>query len=576
VKGLLATPGARADEAPASAAASRRASSRPAGASAPAEAFGEVLATLSEAPAPAAGSRAGHPAAAAHRDPSNAVSAGPARAGAAPASAPSVPPNGAFAGQSAKSRLSAPRRQGPVARGPSPLLAVPGDAELGSAGPAAVGAPGATRPVPGEPACGARPALGSAPAHGQALGKASAETSSSPAPARTAPAAQGAGAPSVSKTPVARASEPELPGLPPEVLPAAASALLGAGLSPGAPDGAPASGDAEASNRTARAAAAATPGRLSPFAPAETLLASAGPAADGVRAGSDPRFGEGSGQPQAARAFPETASGETAAERPPSSSRRAGPSTGRPTAGDRVPGLPSSNPVGVPLAPNRDAQRSSPEPAEAAAPASPPARAEGASRRKDTASEASPAKAAAAPAPSSPPPFAAGTPAARAGASPAPAAPALPRLALAATAGDGPPASVDGALLGNAAHLRISTGQAGVGDIELHLRVRGGVAHLRVDGEGGHLVGKSTTELSSALAGAGLSLGKLETPSAAPAGAQADANRDPAGHGGARDSQGEGFRQPGGEPQERAAATAPAPRATGRTANRRGGIHVEA
>ena len=561
MKGLLATPGARPDEAPASAPAIRRASSRPAGASAPAEGFGEVLATLSDAPAPTAGARTGHPAAAALADPSNGVSAfpaAPARAGAAPASVPSVPTNGDFAGQSARSSLSAPRRQGPVARDPSPLLAAPRDAELGSAGPAAPGAPGTTRPVPGEPACGARPALGSAAADGQALGKASGETPISPAPARTASAAQGAGSPSVSKTPAARASEPELPGLPPQALPAAASVLLGAGLSPGAPDGAPPNtgtrGDAGTPSRTARAAAV-----------------------DGARAGSDPRLGEGSEQPLAARALPETASGETAAERPPSSSRPAGPSSGRPTAGERAPGLPLSNPAGVPLVPNRDAQRSSPERAEAVAPASPPARAEAASRRKDTASEASPAKAAAPPAPSSPPPIAASTPAGRTGAPPASAAPALPRLALAATAGDGPPASVDGALLGNAAHLRISTGQAGVGDIELHLRVRGGVAHLRVDGEGGHLVGKSTTELSSALAGAGLSLGKLETPSAAaPAGAQADANRDPAGHGGARDSQGEGFRPPGGEPQERAAATAPAPRATGRGANRRGGIHVEA
>jgi hypothetical protein len=196
------------------------------------------------------------------------------------------------------------------------------------------------------------------------------------------------------------------------------------------------------------------------------------------------------------------------------------------------------------------------------------------------------------PAPAQPP---------RAAASPAPEpAAALPRASPARPAAEG--GDVEGAVLRNAAHLRIDSGQPGVGEIELHLRVREGVAHLRVDGEGGHLVAARAPELAAALAGAGLSLGRLETPppsavaapppSAAPDGRTGSESGlgGSAGSGAAPHGQ-PGSRQPGGhpglgepdarrDPRERGAPAAPIPHRTSQghraPAASRSRIHVEA
>jgi hypothetical protein len=180
----------------------------------------------------------------------------------------------------------------------------------------------------------------------------------------------------------------------------------------------------------------------------------------------------------------------------------------------------------------------------------------------------------------------------RAAASPAPSpAATLPRASPARPAAEG--GDVEGAVLRNAAHLRIDSGQPGVGEIELHLRVREGVAHLRVDGEGGHLVAARAPELAAALAGAGLSLGKLETPpSAAPDGRTGSESGfgGSAGSGAAPDGQ-PGSRHPGGhpglgdpdarpDPRERGPPAAPIPPRPSQghlaPAASRSRIHVEA
>jgi hypothetical protein len=71
---------------------------------------------------------------------------------------------------------------------------------------------------------------------------------------------------------------------------------------------------------------------------------------------------------------------------------------------------------------------------------------------------------------------------------------------------------VDGAILQSAAHLRIEGTPGGAGDIELHLRVRGDVTHVRIDGEAGRVAAVHAPDLANALATVGLSLGRLETP----------------------------------------------------------------
>jgi flagellar hook-length control protein FliK len=51
-----------------------------------------------------------------------------------------------------------------------------------------------------------------------------------------------------------------------------------------------------------------------------------------------------------------------------------------------------------------------------------------------------------------------------------------------------------------------------LGAVDLHLRVRDGTVHLRVDGEAAHLVETRSAELTRALAGEGLKLGSVEVP----------------------------------------------------------------
>jgi hypothetical protein len=86
------------------------------------------------------------------------------------------------------------------------------------------------------------------------------------------------------------------------------------------------------------------------------------------------------------------------------------------------------------------------------------------------------------------------------------AAPATPAPLPAAPAGQ----EVQGAVLRQAAHLRVDAG--GLGALELHLRVRDGALHLRVEGDGARAVEARAGELSRALAGEGLKLGGIEAP----------------------------------------------------------------
>lgn len=131
--------------------------------------------------------------------------------------------------------------------------------------------------------------------------------------------------------------------------------------------------------------------------------------------------------------------------------------------------------------------------------------------------------------------------------------------------------SLGGAILPNAAHLRLES--EGLGDLALHLRIRDGVAHLRVEGDqAGLLVGRGQ-ELQRALAAEGLKLGHLEAErpqvAAAP---QADTSRSSLEQG---EPRGQRERETAGEPAQphRAPGTAaPARRAQVRTSDH----HVEA
>jgi len=80
-----------------------------------------------------------------------------------------------------------------------------------------------------------------------------------------------------------------------------------------------------------------------------------------------------------------------------------------------------------------------------------------------------------------------------------------PRAALPPSPG----ADVQGAVLRHAAHLKIDAGAMGA--LELHLRVRDGALHLRVEGDAAHAVEARAGELSRALAGEGLKLAPIET-----------------------------------------------------------------
>jgi hypothetical protein len=164
---------------------------------------------------------------------------------------------------------------------------------------------------------------------------------------------------------------------------------------------------------------------------------------------------------------------------------------------------------------------------------------------------------------------------------PAPATAPPTAAALRAPLPPGPDApGVDGAVLPHAAHLRIEPAQPGLGEIELHLRVRGGVAHLRVDGEGSHAVAASVPELASALAGAGLTLGQLDVPPPRPAATPAPSSGGADLRSGS-DGRGAGFDPPapgGGDARERGAPPPPPPPPPGRRDRTPSGgrIHVEA
>jgi hypothetical protein len=144
---------------------------------------------------------------------------------------------------------------------------------------------------------------------------------------------------------------------------------------------------------------------------------------------------------------------------------------------------------------------------------------------------------------------------------------------------------VDGAILRSAAHLRIEGAPGGLGDIELHLRVRGDVAHIRIDGDVGRAAAANAPELASALASAGLSLGRLETPPVAASSGTSTSggfgDRRGADPGSAQyQSQPQG--QP--EPQDRGGPASPQPpppprghrEPAGRPPPRGGRVHVEA
>jgi hypothetical protein len=96
---------------------------------------------------------------------------------------------------------------------------------------------------------------------------------------------------------------------------------------------------------------------------------------------------------------------------------------------------------------------------------------------------------------------------------PAAAAPAEPRETAPSSAPPPPPpgfggGNVAGAVLARAAHLTLDDGRTG--EIGLHLRIRDGVANLRIDGGMAGLVEARSAELRLALAREGLQLGTLE------------------------------------------------------------------
>ncbi|HEX7624638.1 MAG TPA: flagellar hook-length control protein FliK, partial [Anaeromyxobacteraceae bacterium] len=124
-----------------------------------------------------------------------------------------------------------------------------------------------------------------------------------------------------------------------------------------------------------------------------------------------------------------------------------------------------------------------------------------------------------------------------------------------------------GGLLRSAAHLTLDAGTAG--SLELHLRVRDGALHLRVEGEGARALEAHSGELSRALAGEGLKLAPIEL-------GGADAGPRSSGEGG------RGFEERRDAWQEAADARhqpgAPPPPAPHGAAAPQGGrgIHVEA
>ncbi len=148
-------------------------------------------------------------------------------------------------------------------------------------------------------------------------------------------------------------------------------------------------------------------------------------------------------------------------------------------------------------------------------------------------------------------------------------APATARPAAARPASPLPPPppgqDVHGALLRNAAHLKVDGGA--LGPIELHLRLREGALHLRVDGDAARVVEARAGELSRTLAGDGLRLA-IEPPS-----------RDGTalGSGGEGGRQGQERREAWDEAADTRGHTPPATPATKSTRTvTPGGVHVTA
>jgi hypothetical protein len=168
----------------------------------------------------------------------------------------------------------------------------------------------------------------------------------------------------------------------------------------------------------------------------------------------------------------------------------------------------------------------------------------------------------AAPQPPAPPvaqPAAEGT--LRAAAAPPRAAPALPQ--------EPPQTALAGTILPHTAHLRLESET--LGDLALHLRVRDGVAHVRVEGEQAAQLAGRGHELKQALAAEGLKLGHLEVErpqvQGAPQGGQAQTAADQGSPQGQRDRPERDDPTPGAR-----TAAAPARRPSGRATAH----HVEA
>jgi hypothetical protein len=136
-----------------------------------------------------------------------------------------------------------------------------------------------------------------------------------------------------------------------------------------------------------------------------------------------------------------------------------------------------------------------------------------------------------------------------------------------------PLTTLGGAILPGAAHLRLQSDT--LGELALHLRVRDGVAHLRVEGEQAPQLLQHGQELQRALAAEGLKLGQLEAERPqAQAAAPADAART-------APDQGQGGGPPPGQRDPADHDATPAdPRASGpgpsRPSSRRTAHHVEA
>ncbi|MBK9518755.1 MAG: hypothetical protein IPO09_15685 [Anaeromyxobacter sp.] len=136
------------------------------------------------------------------------------------------------------------------------------------------------------------------------------------------------------------------------------------------------------------------------------------------------------------------------------------------------------------------------------------------------------------------------------------------------------PCDVGGAILPGGAHLRLASDT--LGDLSLHLRVRDGVAHVRVEGEQAATVVGRGQELQRALAAEGLRLGQLEVERPQPQAAPPEAARAAAGHEAPQGRQDRPDRDPPGGPAgDRPLSTPGAPQGR-RPAGRTTAHHVEA